>query len=265
MTSRVRVHHLRHAKDEGRRLTMLTAYDYPTARIFDAAGVDMILVGDSVGNVMHGEINTLPVTLDEMVIVTRSVARACARAMVVADLPFGSYESSPAQALASATRLFKESGAQAVKLEGGQHVLPQVEALVQAGMPVVGHLGFTPQAENTLGGYRVQGRSDTQADQLTADALALQNAGACALVLEMVPAELADRITDVLDIPTIGIGAGAACDGQVLVWTDMAGLGEWSPKFSRQFGQLGEALRHATDDYITAVRDGSFPGPEHSF
>lgn len=259
----VRVHHLAAAKAAGTRLVMLTAYDAVTARLLDEAGTDMLLVGDSMGNVMLGHETTLPVELDEMVVATRSVARATSRAMVVADLPFGTYEAGPAQALASSVRLMK-AGANAVKLEGGRPRAATVEALTQAGIPVVGHLGFTPQSLNMLGGFRVQGRGPA-AEALVADALALEQAGVIAMVLEMVPEPLAARVTESVSVPTIGIGAGARCDGQVLVWTDMAGMTQWSPRFARQFGQVGHALRQAAQDYGQAVRGGSFPAQEHWF
>jgi len=262
---RVRVHHLREAKERGDRLTMLTAYDYPTARIFDEAGIDLLLVGDSIGNAMHGKATTLPVTVDELVVAVRAVAVACERALVVADLPFGSYEASPEQALATAVRMLKEGGANAVKFEGGKRVAAQVRALTNAGIPVFGHLGFTPQSENLLGGKRVQGRGDDAAERLSSDAVALQEAGAVAVVLEMVPAPLAAQVTEILRIPTIGIGAGPDCDGQVLVWLDMAGMGDWSPSFAKQFGQVGAALRAAASAYGDEVRSGSFPDRGHSF
>ncbi|PWD52343.1 3-methyl-2-oxobutanoate hydroxymethyltransferase [Serinibacter arcticus] len=262
---RVRVQHLREAKDAGRRLTMLTAYDAPTARIFDEAGVDMLLVGDSIGDNMLGHDSTIPVTMDELVPAVRAVSRASRRALVVADLPFGSYEASPQQAHAAAVRMLKEGGANAVKIEGGRRIAAHVELLSGAGIPVVGHLGLTPQAENMLGGKRVQGRGADAADALLADAVALAEAGAVAIVLEMIPEQLAQRVTDRLAIPTIGIGAGNACDGQVLVWLDMAGMGDWSPRFAKQFGAVGAALSQATSDYVDAVRSGTFPGPEHTF
>ena len=262
---RFRVHHLREAKERGDRLTMLTAYDYPTARIFDEAGIDILLIGDSIGNAMHGGATTLPVTVDEIIVATRAVSLACKRALVVADLPFGSYEAGPEQALATAVRMLKEGGANAVKFEGGKRVAAQVRMLTNAGIPVFGHLGFTPQSENLLGGKRVQGRGDDAAERLSADAVALQEAGAVAVVLEMVPAPLAARITEVLRIPTIGIGAGADCDGQVLVWLDMAGMGDWSPRFAKQFGQVGAALGAAARDYADEVRSGTFPDRAHSF
>jgi 3-methyl-2-oxobutanoate hydroxymethyltransferase len=262
---RVRVHHLREAKQRGERLTMLTAYDYPTARIFDEAGIDMLLIGDSIGNTMLGTDSTLPVTVDELVTATRSVSAACKRAFVVADLPFGSYEASPEQAFFTAVRMLKEGGAHAVKFEGGKRVAAQVRMLTDAGIPVVGHLGFTPQSENLLGGKRVQGRGEEDAEALCEDAIALQEAGAVAVVLEMVPAPLAARVTEILQIPTIGIGAGPDCDGQVLVWLDMAGMGDWSPSFSKQFGQVGVALRDAAAAYATEVRGRTFPDAAHSF
>lgn len=262
---RVRVHHLREAKARGVRLTMLTAYDTPTARIFDAAGVDMLLVGDSMGDNMLGHPNTIPVTVDEMIPAVRAVVRASRRALVVADLPFGSYESGPQQALATSVRMLKEAGAHAVKFEGGRRVADHVHLLTESGIPVVGHLGFTPQSENILGGKRVQGRGEGAAERLLADALALEEAGAVAVVLEMVPEPVATEVSRQLTIPTIGIGAGAGCDGQVLVWLDMAGMADWSPRFAKRFGQVGAALRAAADDYVTEVRGGTFPGPEHSY
>jgi len=264
-SKRVRVPHLREAKERGDRLTMLTAYDYPTARIFDEAGIDLLLVGDSIGNAMHGRATTLPVTVDELITAVHAVALACHRALVIADLPFGSYEASAEQALGTAVRMLKEGGANAVKFEGGRRVTPQVRALTDAGIPVFGHLGFTPQSENLLGGKRVQGRGPDAAERLSADAVALQEAGAVAVVLEMVPAPVAAQVTEVLRIPTIGIGAGADCDGQVLVWLDMAGMGDWSPRFAKQFGQVGAALRAAAGAYADEVRSGAFPDRSHSF
>lgn len=263
--TRVRVHHLREMKKRGEKIVMLTAYDAPTARIFDESGVDMLLVGDSIGNVMHGEESTLPVTLDEMVVATRSVSRAAHRAFVVADLPFGTYEASPQQAHASAVRLMKAGGASAVKLEGGRAMASQVSLLTSAGIPVVGHLGFTPQSLNTLGGHRVQGRNHEAEEILMADAKALQDAGACAIVLEMVTGPVAARMTEILEIPTIGIGAGPDVDGQVLVWTDAVGIGSWRPRFAKAFGNVEEELFNAARRYSTAVRDGAFPSAEHTF
>ena len=262
---RVRVHHLREAKSTGRQLTMLTAYDGATARIFDAAGVDMLLVGDSIGDNMLGHETTIPVTVDEMVVATRSVARATARAMGVADLPFGSYEASPAQAHATAVRMLKEAGAHAVKFEGGRRVAAQVELLSGAGIPVVGHVGFTPQSEHALGGYRVQGRGEG-GEVLMRDAKAMEAAGAFAIVLEVVPSDLADRVTRSLSIPTIGIGAGAGTDAQVLVWQDMAGYTSGkTARFVKRFGDVGGELRRAATQYASEVASGTFPAEAHCF
>jgi 3-methyl-2-oxobutanoate hydroxymethyltransferase len=261
---RVRVHHLAQAKEKGERLTMLTAYDAVTAAIFDQAGVDLLLVGDSIGNTMHGHTTTLPVTLDEMIVAARAVAGAVRRAFVVVDLPFGTYEAGPQQALASATAVLKRTGAHAVKFEGGRRVAAQVRALTDAGIPVIGHLGYTPQSEHLLGGPRVQGRGDGAAT-LMADAKALVEAGAVAIVLEMVPAPIAGELTRSIPVPTIGIGAGADCDGQVLVWVDMAGMTDWSPRFARRYGEVGKALSDATRAYVADVKDGSFPDAAHQF
>jgi 3-methyl-2-oxobutanoate hydroxymethyltransferase len=262
---RVRVHHLRQAKERGERITMLTAYDAPTARIFDEAGTDVLLVGDSVGDNLLGQTTTIPVTVEDMVHHTRAVTGAVRRALVVADLPFGSYEASPQQAHATAVRLMKEGGAHAVKFEGGRRVADHVHLLTSTGIPVMGHVGFTPQSENVLGGKRVQGRGDDAAQRLTEDALALQEAGAFAVVLEMVPAPVAARVTEVLAIPTIGIGAGAECDGQVLVWTDMAGLSDWSPRFAKRYAEIGAALGAAARAYNDEVRARAFPTEAHGF
>ena len=262
---RVRVHHLREAKERREPITMLTAYDAPTAQIFDEAGTDVLLVGDSLGDNFYGYASTLPVTLDAMVHHTRAVTGAVQRALVVADLPFGSYEASPAHAFASAVRLMKEAGAHAVKFEGGRRVAEHVHLLTSSGIPVMGHLGFTPQSENVLGGKRVQGRGNEAAERLSEDALALQEAGAFAVVLEMVPAPLAARVTEILAIPTIGIGAGSQCDGQVLVWPDMAGLSTWTPRFAKQFGNVRQEMVRAVTAYNAEVRAGTFPDEAHSF
>ncbi|MBL0886242.1 3-methyl-2-oxobutanoate hydroxymethyltransferase [Myceligenerans indicum] len=261
----VRVHHLAAAKERGEKITMLTAYDAVTGTLLDAAGVDMLLVGDSIGNVMHGHTTTLPVTVDDLIPPARAVAAAAKRALVVVDLPFGSYEAGPVQALATGVRMMKETGVAAVKLEGGTRVAAQIRALTDAGIPVVAHLGFTPQSEHALGGHRVQGRGDEAAEVLADDALAVQEAGAVAVVLEMVPVDVAARITEVLRIPTIGIGAGAQCDGQVLVWTDMAGMTDWTPRFAKRYAELGQALQGAAEEYITDVKKGTFPDEAHSF
>lgn len=262
---RVRVHHLRQMKERGERITMLTAYDTPTARIFDEAGTDVLLVGDSLGDAFYGHPTTIPVTLDEMIHHAGAVVRGARRALVVVDLPFGSYEASPQHAHAAAVRVLKETGAHAVKFEGGQRVAEHVHLLTSTGIPVMGHIGFTPQSENVLGGKRVQGRGESAGERLRADALALQEAGAFAVVLEMVPAVIASQVTEVLAIPTIGIGAGAACDGQVLVWSDMVGLTDWSPRFARRYAELGRVLDEATRAYLADVRAGTFPAAEHSF
>ena len=258
---RVRVQHIARAKAEGIPLTMLTAYDALTAPILEAAGVDMLLIGDSLGNVILGHSSTLPVTLEDMERATAAVARSTSRAMIVADLPFGAYEDSPEHAFASAARLMK-AGAHAVKLEGGEARAHIIAALTAAGIPVCAHLGYTPQSENTLGGPRMQGRGDG-ADQLRRDSLAIQEAGAFAVVFEMVPAAIATELTHTLSIATIGIGAGPNTDGQVLVWSDMAGYSDWTPSFVRKFGQLGAALHEAASDYVGSVRERSFPGPDN--
>lgn len=244
---------------------MLTAYDLPTARIFDAAGVDMLLVGDSYGDNMLGHESTIPVTVEEMIPAVRAVARGAQRAMVVADLPFGSYEASPAQAMSTATRMLKEGGAHAVKFEGGTRVADHVRLLTNSGVPVMGHLGFTPQSENILGGKRIQGRGEEAAELVLRDAQELERAGAIGIVLEMIPAPVAQAVTEAISIPTIGIGAGAGCDGQVLVWLDMAGMGGWSPRFAKRFAAIGEALQQAARDYVGEVREGTFPADEHTY
>jgi len=263
--TRVRVPHLLAMKERGERWAMLTAYDQYAAEIFDQADIPVLLVGDSAANNVLGYATTLPITMDEMLPLVRAVTRSAHRALVVADLPFGSYQASPGQALAAATRMMKEGGAHAVKLEGGVRMAAAVELLVGAGVPVMAHVGFTPQSEHTLGGYRVQGRG-AGADALVADACALQAAGAFAVVLEMVPAEVAARVTEVLDIPTIGIGAGPSCDAQVLVWQDMAGLRGGRPsRFVKQYADLRGTLAQAAQRYAADVRDGSFPDRTHSF
>ena len=261
---RITVRDLQSAKDRGERWAMLTSYDMLTAALFDEAGIPALLVGDSAGNNVLGYETTVPVTVDDMVPLVRGVARATKRALVVADLPFGSYQGSPAQALETSVRFLRE-GAQAVKLEGGRRVLPQVGLLVESGVPVMGHLGLTPQSVNTLGGYRVQGRGEA-GDRLLEDALALQEAGAFALVLEVVPADLAERVTKELTIPTVGIGAGPGCDAQVLVWTDMAGLTPGpGPKFLKRYADLRSVLTEAATAYADDVRSGSYPAAEHGY
>jgi 3-methyl-2-oxobutanoate hydroxymethyltransferase len=262
---RVRVHHLQGLKERGEHFAMLTSYDQLTAEIFDEAGIPVLLIGDSAANNVFGYETTLPVTVDELLPLVRAVSRSARRALVVADLPFGSYQTSPAQALETSTRFMKEGGAHAVKLEGGTQVVPQVRALVQAGIPVMAHVGFTPQSEHSLGGYRVQGRGDT-GDQLVQAALALQEAGAFSVVLEMVPADVAKRVTAELTIPTIGIGAGVDCDGQVLVWQDMAGMRRGPlPRFVKQYADLRTALGDAARAFADDVVRRDYPGEEHTY
>ncbi len=260
-----RVHHLAQMKTEGEKWSMLTAYDYSTARIFDAAEIPVLLVGDSAANVVYGYDTTIPVTVGELIPLVRGVVRGAPHALVVADLPFGSYEAGPQQALESAIRFFKESGAHAVKLEGGERVADQIAALSAAGIPVMAHIGFTPQSVNGLGGFRIQGRGDA-GDQLIADAIAVAEAGAFAVVMEMVPADLAGQITRKLTIPTVGIGAGNETDAQVLVWQDMAGFTHGkTAKFVKRYADVGGDLRGAAERYADEVRRGTFPGPEHSY
>ena len=261
---RVTVRDIAAAKTRGERWPMLTCYDAMTANLFDESGIPVLLVGDSGAMVVYGYDSTVPVTIDELVPLTSAVVRGTKRAMVIADLPFGSYQSSPDQALASAARFMKESGAHGVKLEGGQRVVPQVEALVAAGVPVMAHVGLTPQSVNTFGGFRVQGRGE-DGERLLADAKALQAAGAFSLVLEAVPADLAARITQSLTIPTIGIGAGAQCDAQVLVWQDMAGLTPRTPKFVKRYADLRTVLGDAVRAYADEVVAGTFPDEEHAY
>lgn len=262
---KIRLPQLAAWKTEGHRWAMLTAYDYSTARIFDDAEIPVLLVGDSAANVVYGYDTTVPVTIDELIPLVRGVVRGAPHALVVADLPFGSYEAGPQHALASAIRFLKEGGAHAVKLEGGERVAPQIAALTAAGIPVMGHIGFTPQSVNTLGGFRVQGRGDG-ADQLIADAIAVQEAGAFAVVMEMVPAELAAQVTRKLTISTVGIGAGHETDAQVLVWQDMAGLTTGkTAKFVKQFASIGENLLAGARTYKAEVAAGTFPAAEHAY
>ncbi|WBB59769.1 3-methyl-2-oxobutanoate hydroxymethyltransferase [Streptomyces sp. WMMC500] len=262
---RVTVRDLAAAKRRGEKWPMLTAYDSTTAGIFDEAGIPVLLVGDSMGNVHLGYDTTVPVTLDEMTMLSAAVVRGTRRALVVGDLPFGSYQEGPVQALRSATRLVKDAGVGAVKLEGGERSLRQTELLVESGIPVMSHLGLTPQSVNAMG-YRVQGRSDEDAHRLVRDAKAAQEAGAFALVLELVPAELAAEVTRSLEIPTIGIGAGPDTDAQVLVWTDMAGLtGGRMPRFVKQYADLRQTLGDAARAFAEDVGAAAFPAAEHTF
>jgi 3-methyl-2-oxobutanoate hydroxymethyltransferase len=261
---RVTVRDIAAAKARGEKWPMLTAYDALTAAIFDQAGIPVLLVGDSAAMVVYGHETTIPVTVDDLIPLTAAVVRGTRRALVVADLPFGSYQASPGAALAAATRFLKETGAHAVKLEGGQRVARQVEELVAAGIPVMAHLGLTPQSVNAFGGYRVQGRGE-DGEQLLHDAKTLEAAGAFAAVLECVPADLAARVTEALSIPTVGIGAGPACDAQVLVWQDMAGLSPRTAKFVKKYADVAGVLRDAATAFADDVTNGTFPDQEHSY
>lgn len=262
---RVRTHHLREMKERGEKVTMLTAYDMYTAATFDEAGIDLLLVGDSASNNVLGNETSLPITVEELLPLTRAVARSAQRALVVGDLPFGSYQASPEQGYLTAVRFMKEAGAHAVKLEGGEEVAPVIKKLTQGGIPVIAHIGFTPQSEHTLGGYRVQGRGEA-AERLLRDARAVQEAGAFAVVMEMVPGDLAAQVSKELQITTIGIGAGNGCDGQVLVWQDAFGLrtGKMA-RFVKQYADLHGVLLSAAQEYAADVRAGAFPAEEHTF
>lgn len=253
-------------KRERQKISMLTAYDYSIAALVDGAGVDMILVGDSLGNVVLGYESTLPVTMEDMLHHTGAVSRAAQRAMIISDMPFMSYQASAEEAVRNAGRFMKEAGAHGVKLEGGQEVAEAVRKITASGIPLVGHLGLTPQSVHQLGGYKVQGKDDKTARKLMEDAKALEEAGAFSVVLECVPAQLAGEISRALTIPTIGIGAGVECDGQVLVVNDMLGMFEkYTPKFVKKYAELGTEIRNAVEHYIKDVKDGTFPGKEHSY
>jgi len=258
---RVTILDLAAAKKRGEKWVMLTSYEQMTAEIFDEAGIPVLLVGDSAGNNFLALENTIPVTIDEMIPMVRAVVRASKRALVFADLPFGSYESSPEQALATSTRFFKEAGAMGVKIEGAH--IKTVEKLTSSGIPVMGHLGLTPQALHQLGGYRVQGRTD--ADATLKAALSIEKAGACAIVLELMSAELAGEITAALSIPTIGIGAGINCDAQVLVWTDLMGITKNPPKLAKAYRNLRIEMLAAASEFAKDVKSGDFPGPKQTF
>lgn len=261
----VRTAHLKEFKQAGRKFSCLTSYDHMTAGIFDEAGIDVLLVGDSAADNSLGYSSTLPVTVDEMISFGRAVATAAKRALVVIDMPFGSYETGAADALANAIQLMKNTGAAAVKLEGGERSADQIQAIVSAGIPVMGHIGFTPQSVNALGGFRVQGRGEG-AEQLLADAKALEAAGAFAIVLEMVPAAIAAQVSREISIPTIGIGAGPDTDGQILVWTDFAGLtGQKPRKFVKRYANIRETLLQSAKEYAREVGEGKFPTADHSF
>ena len=262
---RIRIPYLQQVKDSGEHFAMLTAYDQYTAGIFDEAGIEVLLVGDSAANNVMGHATTLPITLDEMIVFARAVTAGASRSLVVCDLPFGSYEVSPQQAVQSSIRLLKEGLVHAVKLEGGALYAPHVSALTAAGIPVMAHIGFTPQSEHALGGYRVQGRGDARRAVLD-DAVALADAGAFCVLMEMVPADVAAEVDAAVAVPTIGIGAGKATTGQVLVWQDMAGMrGGTMPRFVKAFADVRSVLSEAAKTYADEVRSGTFPGPEHSF
>jgi 3-methyl-2-oxobutanoate hydroxymethyltransferase len=262
---RITVRDLQAATDRGERWAMLTSYDAMTAGVFEQSGVRAILVGDTAAIMVYGHETTVPATMDTLVPLVQAVVRGTRTALIVGDLPLGSYQSSPQQAVEEAVRHLKEGGAQAVKLEGGASVVPQVEALVEAGIPCMGHLGLTPQSVHALGGYRVQGRGNA-AKKLLDDALALEAAGAWAVVLEAIPADLGAEVSDALRIPTVGIGAGPRCDAQILVWQDFAGLtGGHIPKFVKQYAQLREILTDAATSYVSEVASGVFPGQEHCY
>ncbi len=263
--NRIRIHHLREMKQRGEKWAMLTAYEQYAAATFDEAGIPVLLVGDSASNNVYGNETSLPVTVDELVPLVRAVTRSVQRALVVADLPFGSYQASPEQAFHTAVRFMKEAGAAAVKLEGGLAMVRHVELLTTSGIPVMAHIGFTPQSEHNLGGYRVQGRGDA-AQRIVDEALALEAAGAFALVMEMVPGDVAAQVTKELAIPTIGIGAGVHCDAQVLVWQDMAGLRTGRmPRFVKQYADVHGVLLEAASAFAADVAAGTFPGDEHTF
>jgi len=253
-------------KHDGEKITMLTCYDYPTAKIMDSCGIDIMLVGDSVGVVFSGYETTLPVTIEEMLYHTRAVVRSNPRALVIADMPFMSYQISISEARYNAGRMIKDGGAAAVKIEGGVNIAPTIRALVEIDIPVVGHIGLTPQSIHRMGGYKVQGKKQEQADKLIEDAVAVEKAGAFAIVLEGIPRTLARTITESLSIPTIGIGAGSFCDGQVLVVHDILGLcAKYSPKFVKRYADAGAMISEAVSAYINDVKSGSFPLDEHSF
>ena len=262
--TRISISDLAAWKKRGEKWAMLTSYEQMSAQIFDEAQIPVLLVGDSAGNNFFGEENTIPVTVDELIPLARTVVKSTSRAMVVADFPFGSYESGADAALATGIRFFKEAKAHAVKLEGGAKVVPQIKRLIEAGIPVMGHLGLTPQSVHALGGFKVQGRGD-DAKRIIDDAKALEAAGVFAIVLELVPEELAELITKELSIPTIGIGAGAKCDAQVLVWTDLMGITKNAPKLAKAYRNLRVEMLNAAKEYAADVSSGQFPGPEQSF
>ncbi len=257
---------LRQMKQSGEKIAMLTSYDFTLARLVDEAGIEMILVGDSASNIVCGNQYTLPITLDEMIFLTKGVVRAAQHALVVADMPFGSYQVSTEEAVRNAIRIMKESGADAVKLEGGEEILPAIQKIIQAGVPVMGHLGLTPQSVNQFGGYGLRAKDEAEAQKLLRDAKLLDQAGCFSIVLEKIPAALAEKVTQAVSCPIIGIGAGAQTDGQVLVLHDMLGLNQgFKPKFLRRFGELGTAVQDAVKSYISAVKESTFPTAEESY
>lgn len=266
MTMKNTVETIRKQKIDCDKISMLTAYDYSTAKLVDQSGVNTILVGDSLGMVMLGYKNTIPVTMEDMIHHTKAVVRGTENAFVIADLPFMSYQTSVYDAVVNAGRLVKEAGADCVKLEGGTDVEEHIKAIVASSIPVCAHIGMTPQSVNAFGGFKVQGKSQSAAEKIIDDALAVERAGAFMVVLECVPAALAEVVTNMLSIPTIGIGAGAGCDGQVLVYHDMLGMfADFTPKFSKKFADIGKAMREGFEEYIKEVKDGTFPDEEHSF
>ena len=257
---------LRQMKAAGEKIAMLTSYDFTLARLEDEAGIDMLLVGDSASNVVCGNQTTLPITVDEMIFLTKGVVRAAQHALVVCDMPFGSYQVSEEEAVRSAIRILKESGCDAVKLEGGEEILPAIRHMIQAGVPVMGHLGLTPQSVNQFGGYGLRAKEEAEAEKLLRDARLLDEAGCFSIVLEKIPAALAERVTKEESCPVIGIGAGAGCDGQVLVLHDMLGLNQgFQPKFLRRYAQLADDVKHAVGQYVSTVKEGSFPSAEESY
>lgn len=257
---------LRQMKQNGEKIAMLTSYDYTLARLVDEAGIDMLLVGDSGSNVVCGTQYTLPITVDEMIFLAKGVVRAAQHALVVCDMPFGSYQISEEDALRNAVKMMKESGCDALKLEGGEEILPVIKHMIQAGIPVMGHLGLTPQSVNQFGGYGLRAKEQAEAEKLLHDAKLLDQAGCFSIVLEKIPAALAQEVTKAVSCPVIGIGAGNGCDGQVLVLHDMLGLNQgFKPKFLRHFAQLGETVKNAVGEYITAVKDSTFPNSEEAY
>ena len=264
--SRMTTAKIRQMKINGVKIAMLTSYDFTLASLVDEAGIDMLLVGDSASNVVCGNMYTLPITVDEMIFLTKGVVRAAQHALVVCDMPFGSYQVSEEEAVRNAIKILKESGCDAVKLEGGEEILPAIRHMIQAGVPVMGHLGLTPQSVNQFGGYGLRAKEDKEAEKLIHDAKLLDEAGCFSIVLEKIPSALAEKVTKAVSCPVIGIGAGNKCDGQVLVLHDMLGINQgFKPKFLRHFASLGDEIKTAVDTYIEAVKDSSFPSAEESY